>query len=51
MIGDTPFDARAAVQAGVAALGVETGGFDGAELCAAGCAAAFPDVAAMALAV
>ena len=48
MIGDTPFDARAAVQAGVAALGVETGGFDRAELCAAGCAAAFPDVAAMA---
>jgi phosphoglycolate phosphatase-like HAD superfamily hydrolase len=51
MIGDTPFDARAAVQAGVAALGVETGGFDDAGLRAAGCAAVFPDIAATALAV
>jgi phosphoglycolate phosphatase-like HAD superfamily hydrolase len=50
MIGDTPFDARAAIQAGVTALGVETGGFDDVELFAAGCVAVFPDMTMLALA-
>jgi len=51
MIGDTPFDARAAVQAGVAALGVETGGFDDAVLREAGCAAVFADTTALVRAI
>ena len=37
MVGDTPFDAAAAARAGVACIGVMTGGFGAGELLAAGC--------------
>lgn len=47
MIGDTPFDAMAARRAGLAAVGVLTGGFNDADLRHAGCAAVHADVAAL----
>jgi HAD superfamily hydrolase (TIGR01509 family) len=43
MIGDTPYDAMAARNAGVAAVGVLTGGFSESELKAAGCVEIFAD--------
>jgi beta-phosphoglucomutase-like phosphatase (HAD superfamily) len=42
-IGDTPFDARAAAGAGIAAIGILTGGFSARELAAAGCIATVKD--------
>ncbi|MBV8838522.1 MAG: HAD family hydrolase [Alphaproteobacteria bacterium] len=47
MTGDTPFDAQAAGKAGLAAVGVLTGGFNDADLRHAGCAAVHADVAAL----
>ena len=40
MTGDTPYDAEAALGAGVSALGVLTGGFSATALKEAGCLAA-----------
>ena len=51
MIGDTPFDAQAARSVGLAALGVLTGGFEEADLLAAGCAAVFADLPALRAAI
>jgi HAD superfamily hydrolase (TIGR01549 family) len=48
MVGDTPYDAQAARAAGIAAIGVGTGGFDEAELRQAGCGAVFSMAADMA---
>ncbi len=47
MVGDTPFDAEAARKAGLAAVGVLTGGFREADLLRAGCAAVYADLAAL----
>lgn len=47
MVGDTPFDALASRGAGVACVGVETGGHDSDDLREAGCRLAFKDCAAM----
>jgi len=47
MIGDTPFDAEAAHKAGLAAVGLLTGGFREADLAQAGCAAVYADIAAL----
>jgi phosphoglycolate phosphatase-like HAD superfamily hydrolase len=47
MIGDTPYDAQAAGQASVAAIGVMSGGFTEAELGASGCAAVYADPSAL----
>jgi phosphoglycolate phosphatase-like HAD superfamily hydrolase len=47
MIGDTPYDAQAAGQASVAAVGVISGGFTEAELVASGCAAVYADPSAL----
>ena len=44
MIGDTPYDAEAGVEAGVSAAGVLAGGFSMEALTAAGCFAAGRDV-------
>jgi hypothetical protein len=44
MVGDTPFDARAATGCGVKAIGVLTGGFEYHELVVAGCTAVFPSL-------
>ena len=44
MIGDTPYDARAATAAGVPCIGVLTGGFARGELLAAGCVDVAADV-------
>jgi phosphoglycolate phosphatase-like HAD superfamily hydrolase len=44
-IGDTPYDGRAAQAAGIAAVGLEGGGFSADALRQAGCAAVFRDVA------
>jgi phosphoglycolate phosphatase-like HAD superfamily hydrolase len=44
MVGDTPYDARAGVAAGIAAFGVLTGGFKTPDLQAAGCVAVFPSI-------
>ena len=41
VVGDTPYDAEAAGKAGLRTLGVLTGGWTEAELCAAGCVAVF----------
>ena len=37
MVGDTPYDAEAAVEAGASAAGVLTGGFSSEALLEAGC--------------
>ena len=49
MIGDTVFDAQAARLAGIASVGVLTGGIAEHTLRAAGCEAVFPDVTALPL--
>lgn len=45
VIGDTPYDAEAAVKAGVRPIGVLCGGFPEADLRAAGCIAVYRDPA------
>ena len=45
MVGDTPYDALAARGAGVACIGVETGGHNADDLREAGCRATFKDAA------
>jgi phosphoglycolate phosphatase-like HAD superfamily hydrolase len=47
MIGDTPYDAQAAGQASVEAIGVMSGGFTQSELGASGCAEVYVDTAAL----
>lgn len=47
VIGDTPYDAQAAVAAGVRPIGVLSGGFAEAELREAGCITVYADVAAL----
>ena len=47
MVGDTPYDAEACRLAGVACLGVRSGGNDDATLLGAGCRAIWDDVAAI----
>jgi len=47
MIGDTPFDALAARNAGARAIGVLTGGFPESDLIKAGAEAVLPDMAAL----
>jgi phosphoglycolate phosphatase-like HAD superfamily hydrolase len=47
MTGDTPYDAKAAQDSGVSALGVLTGGFSLAALKNAGCYAAIKEVGEM----
>lgn len=47
MVGDTPHDARACRAAGVACLGVESGGHEGADLREAGCRAVYENCAAI----
>ncbi|HEU5039364.1 MAG TPA: HAD family hydrolase [Gemmatimonadales bacterium] len=47
MIGDTPFDAQACIQAGVVCLGVESGGFGEKELRSAGARAVWRDTGAL----
>jgi len=42
MVGDTPYDAEAAVKAGVKTIGVLCGGFPEEELIAAGCSQIYP---------
>ncbi len=44
MVGDTPYDAEAAVEAGASAAGVLTGGFSREVLLAAGCLAVADDL-------
>jgi phosphoglycolate phosphatase-like HAD superfamily hydrolase len=44
MVGDTPYDAEAALEAGTKAAGVLTGGFSESVLVAAGCFAVAPDL-------
>ncbi len=44
-LGDTPYDAEAAGKAGVATIGVTTGGWSKKELLEAGCIEAYTDVA------
>ena len=44
-VGDTPYDAEAAVKAGVVPVGVLCGGFAAADLTGAGCVALFRDPA------
>jgi HAD superfamily hydrolase (TIGR01509 family) len=44
VIGDTPYDSRAAAAAGIEAMGVESGGFSAQSLTEAGCALVFRDV-------
>ncbi|AHY49256.1 hypothetical protein BJS_07033 [Bradyrhizobium japonicum SEMIA 5079] len=46
-IGDTPYDASAAGKAGIAAIGVLSGGFTEASLRAAGCVEVYPGPAAL----
>ena len=43
MVGDTPYDAEAARQAGLATIGVLCGGFPEESLRAAGCIAVYRD--------
>jgi len=43
VIGDTPYDAQAAVKAGVRPIGVLCGGFPEADLRTAGCVAIYRD--------
>ena len=45
MIGDTPYDAIAARRAGVAAIGMLSGGFSRHDLEASGCIAVYRDPA------
>jgi len=47
MVGDTPYDALASRGAGVACIGVETGGHSADDLRVAGCRVAVPDTAAI----
>jgi phosphoglycolate phosphatase-like HAD superfamily hydrolase len=47
MIGDTPYDAEAALEAGTKAAGVLTGGFPESVLGEAGCFAVAPDLRAL----
>jgi phosphoglycolate phosphatase-like HAD superfamily hydrolase len=44
-VGDSPFDAQSAVRAGLATVGVLSGGFSERALEAAGCIAIYQDVA------
>ena len=44
-LGDTPYDAESAGQAGIRTIGVETGGWTRAELLDAGCVEVYPSVA------
>ena len=46
-IGDTPYDAQAAGQAGLATIGMLCGGFTEAELRQAGCASVYPGPGAL----
>ncbi len=46
-LGDTPYDAEAAGLAGIATIGVETGGWSRQELLDAGCVAVYRDVGAL----
>jgi HAD superfamily hydrolase (TIGR01549 family) len=43
MIGDTPYDAQAALAAGIAGVGLLTGGFTEGDLLKAGCSAVYRD--------
>jgi HAD superfamily hydrolase (TIGR01509 family) len=45
MVGDTPYDAKAAVSAGIRAIGLKSGGFNEVALGRAGCSNVFRDVA------
>jgi phosphoglycolate phosphatase-like HAD superfamily hydrolase len=45
MVGDTPYDARAADGAGIRAIGLACGGFPAIVLHRAGCSKVFRDVA------
>jgi HAD superfamily hydrolase (TIGR01509 family) len=45
VVGDTPYDAEAARAAGMACIGVLSGGFPAESLTAVGCAAVYQDVA------
>ncbi len=45
MVGDTPFDAKAAHAAGISSIGMLTGGFSATELKRAGCSAVYADPA------
>jgi phosphoglycolate phosphatase-like HAD superfamily hydrolase len=47
MVGDTPYDAEAAVEAGASAAGVLTGGFSHEALLEAGCLAVADDLLAL----
>ena len=47
MVGDTPYDAEAAVEAGASAAGVLTGGFSREALLEAGCFAVADDLLAL----
>jgi HAD superfamily hydrolase (TIGR01549 family) len=47
MVGDTPFDAKAARKAGIASIGLLTGHFAARDLFEAGCVAVFRDPAAL----
>lgn len=47
MVGDTPYDAQAALKSGVTPVGVLTGHFSGRELLEAGCRAALRDPMAL----
>lgn len=47
VVGDSPFDAQAAIKAGVSAVGVLSGGFPENELRAAGCVEIFRDPEAL----
>lgn len=47
MVGDTPFDAKAARKAGIASIGLLTGHFAERDLVEAGCGAVFRDPAAL----
>lgn len=51
MIGDSPWDARAAQRAGVPTVAVMTGGFSREELCQAGAVAVYESVAELRLAL
>jgi HAD superfamily hydrolase (TIGR01549 family) len=46
-IGDTPYDAQAAIKAGLGCIGVLCGGFTEPDLRAAGCLAVYPGPAAL----
>jgi HAD superfamily hydrolase (TIGR01509 family) len=46
-VGDSPWDALAAANAGLRTIGVRSGGFPDGALCGAGCIALYDDVAAL----